>query len=375
MIAVDGKTMRGARTGSNPAPHLLAAPGRAAGTALTQRRVADESNEIPALRDLLAPLDLDGAVVTADAMHTQTGTAEWIRSRGAHYVLTVKNNQPGLKRALEKLPWKDVPSTSVPDGSHGRRVRRTVQAVEAPAWIDFPGAAQVIRIRRTRTVNKRGGGRRTTTEVAHLICSLPMTDAPPELVASWARGHWTIENRLHWVRDVVFDEDRHQLRTRNGPQIMAALRNLAISLIRLLHGATASIAATTRAIGQTPFALVYGAEAVLPTELVYGSPRVLAYDELEQEQLRQDDALLLEEDRLQAAVRAARYQQALRRYHSRKVKARSFEEGDLVLRRVQSAKNSNKLTPKWEGPYRVKRVTRPGAVCLETEDGILVSNS
>ena len=102
-----------------------------------------------------------------------------------------------------------------------------------------------------------------------------------------------------------------------------------------------------------PFALVYGAEVVLPTELIYGSPRVLAYDELEQEQLRQDDALLLEEDRLQAAVRAARYQQASRRYHSRKVNARSLEEGDLVLRRVQSAKNSNKLTPKWEGPYRV----------------------
>ena len=252
VIAVEDETMRGARTGSNPAPHLLAALDQAAGTALTQRRVADKSNEIPALPELLAPLDLDGAVVTADAMHTQTGTAQWIISRGAHYVLTVKNNQPGLKRALKKLPWKDVPSTSVPDGSHGRRVRRTVQAVEAPAWIDFPGAAQVIRIRRTRTVNKRGGGRRTTTEVAHLICSLPMTDAPPELVASWARGHWAIENRLHWIRDVVFDEDRHQLRTRNGPQIMAALRNLAISLIRLLHGPRAPIAATTRAMARRP---------------------------------------------------------------------------------------------------------------------------
>ena len=70
--------------------------------------------------------------------------------------------------------------------------------------------------------------------------------------------------------------------------------------------------------------------------------------------LRQDDATLLEEDCLQAAVRAAHYQQALRRYHSRKVHARSFEEGDLVLRRVQSAKISNKLTLKWEGPYRVR---------------------
>ena len=102
---------------------------------------------------------------------------------------------------------------------------------------------------------------------------------------------------------------------------------------------------------------------------------MLSYDELEQERLRQDGATLLEEDRLRAAVRAACYHQASRRYHSRKVHARSFEEGDLVLRRVQSAKNSNKLTPKWEGPYRVIRVTRPGAVRLETEDAVPVSNS
>ena len=130
-----------------------------------------------------------------------------------------------------------------------------------------------------------------------------------------------------------------------------------------------------RATGQTPFSLVYGAEAVLPTELTFGSPRVLAFDEEAQEELRQDDAVLLEENRFQAAVRAARYQQALRRYHSRKVHARKLEEGDLVLRRIQSAKGSNKLTPKWEGPYRVVRVTRPGAVRLETEDGTPVLNS
>ena len=247
VIAVDGKTMRGARGAGERAPHLLAALDQAGGVVVGQRRVADKSNEIPALRDLLEPLDLDGAVITADAMHTQRGTAEWIISRGAHYALTVKGNQPGLKRELERLPWKDVPAVSVPDGSHGRRVRRTIKAVEAPAWIDFPGAAQVIRIRRARTV--RG---RKHVEVVHLICSLPMTDAPPELVASWARGHWAIENRLHWIRDVVFDEDRHQLRTRNGPQIMAALRNLAISLIRLLHGPRAPIAATTRAMARRP---------------------------------------------------------------------------------------------------------------------------
>ena len=110
-------------------------------------------------------------------------------------------------------------------------------------------------------------------------------------------------------------------------------------------------------------------------ELIYGPPRVLAYDEVAQEQHRRDDAVLLEENRLWATTRATRYQQALRLYHSRRVHARSFEEGDLVLRRVQSAKGTNKLTPKWEGPYRVVRVTRPGAIHLETGDGIQLQNS
>ena len=252
VIAVDGKTMRGARTADNPAPHLLAALDQVRGVVVAQRRVADKSNEIPALPELLAPLDLDGALITADAMHTQVNTAEWIISRGAHYLLTVKDNQPGLHQTLKDPPWKDVPALSIPDGSHGRRVRRTLKAVQAPRWVDFPGAAQVIQIRRTRTINKRGGGKKKTTEVVHLICSLPVDQARPEQIAAWTRGHWDIENRLHWIRDMVFDEDRHQLRTRNGPQIMAALRNLAISLIRLFHGPHTPIAATTRAMARHP---------------------------------------------------------------------------------------------------------------------------
>ena len=84
--------------------------------------------------------------------------------------------------------------------------------------------------------------------------------------------------------------------------------------------------------------------------------------------------MLLEENRLRATTRAARYQQALRRYHSRRVHARCFEEGELVLRRVQPAKGTNKLSPKWEGPYRVVRVTRPGVVRLETGDGTQLQN-
>ena len=122
-----GETMRGARTGKDPAPHLLAALDQATGTVLAQARVADKSNEIPALRELLKPLDLDGVVVSADAMHTQTDTAEWITQQGGHYVITPLGNQKTLRRTLKKLPFKDVPSTSWGDVSHGRRVRRTAR--------------------------------------------------------------------------------------------------------------------------------------------------------------------------------------------------------------------------------------------------------
>jgi len=107
-------------------------------------------------------------------------------------------------------------------------VRRTVKAVQAPDWIDFPGAAQITQLRRTRTIKES-----KTTEVVYAICSKDMTAAPPATIATWIQGHWGIENALHWVRDVTFDEDHHQLRTGNGPQVMTNLRNTAISLLRL----------------------------------------------------------------------------------------------------------------------------------------------
>jgi len=100
--------------------------------------------------------------------------------------------------------------------------------VTVPDWVGFPGAAQVVQVRRTRTVNGH-----KTTEVVYAICSLDMVTVPPATVATWIQGHWSIENALHWVRDVVFDEDRHQLRTGSGAHVMATLRNTAISLLRL----------------------------------------------------------------------------------------------------------------------------------------------
>ncbi|WP_128683221.1 ISAs1 family transposase [Actinomyces qiguomingii] len=268
IIAVDGKTMRGAKPKNNNSgdgddggggvPHLLAALDQGTGAVVAQQRVADKTSEIPALKQLLAPHDLTGAVVTADALHTQTDTAQWIRDRGADYLLTVKNNQPGLKAKLKALPWKDVPAVSGVDTSHGRRVRRTIKAVATPDWIEFPGAAQVLQVRRTRTTTKHqpDGSKKSkrTTEVVYLVCSIPPEQAPPEQVAAWIQGHWAIENRLHWVRDVTYDEDRHQLRTGSGPQVMATLRNLAISLIRTIYDdpATTSIASANRAMTRRP---------------------------------------------------------------------------------------------------------------------------
>nr|ADB85317.1 putative retrotransposon protein [Phyllostachys edulis] len=127
--------------------------------------------------------------------------------------------------------------------------------------------------------------------------------------------------------------------------------------------------------GETSFFLVFGAEAMLPPELKTRSTRVETFNDSNQEQLRADDINLLEERRNQALIRSAIYQQALRRYYDRMVQPRSLAVGDLVLRLCQSKSNRNKLSPKWEGPYTVVEVTRPGSVRLAMEDGQVLSNS
>jgi len=230
VIAIDGKTVRGARTRASVkavAPHLVAAFDHATGTVLGQVAVAAKSNEIPAVRDLLACFDLTGVVVTVDAMHTQVETAQAITFAGGDYVFTVKKNQPTLHRACADLPWTDVPAHRVTTTGHGRRVTRTIKVVTAPTWVQFAGAAQVAQVRRTVT---RAG--KKTVEVVYLISSADHHAAPPATLAAWVQGHWGIENRLHWVRDVTYDEDRSQVRTGNAPQVMATLRNTAISLLR-----------------------------------------------------------------------------------------------------------------------------------------------
>jgi predicted transposase YbfD/YdcC len=228
VIALDGKTVRGARARDRVAPHLVAALDHHTGAVLGQLAIAAKSNEIPAVRTLLASFDLSGAVVTVDAMHTQTDTAQLIVEAGGEYVFTVKGNQPNLHALCKQLPWRDVPAHRVSTQGHGRRVTRTIRVVTAPAWVEFHGAAQVAQLRRTVT---RAG--KKTVEVVYLITSADARSATPTLLAAWVQGHWGIENRLHWVRDVTFDEDRSQVRTGAAPQVMATLRNVVISLLRL----------------------------------------------------------------------------------------------------------------------------------------------
>lgn len=231
VIAIDGKTIRGARSRHDPdqgTPHLVAALDHHAGVVLGQVAVSAKSNEIPAVRTLLASFDLTGAVVTVDAMHTQTDTAQVIIEAGGAYVFTVKNNQPSLYAACKDLPWAEVPGHSTLTTGHGRRARRTIKVVQAPAWVQFPGARQIAQIRRTVT---RAGKR--TVEVVYVITSADHQAAPPATLAAWVKGHWGIENQLHWVRDVTYDEDRSQVRTGHAPCVMATIRNTAISLLRM----------------------------------------------------------------------------------------------------------------------------------------------
>jgi predicted transposase YbfD/YdcC len=249
LVAVDGKTLRGSASGAEPGRHLLAALDHAHGVVLGQVDVQAKTNEIPMLPELLDRIDICGAIVTADALHAQREHARYlVAQRGGHYILTVKGNQPSLHAQLKALPWRDVPVTSdTRDRGHGRREHRTLKVTAVAAGLAFPHAAQAIQIvRRRRPLSSK----KWSTETVYAITSLTPAQASPTQLAAALRGHWAIEDRLHWVRDVSYGEDLSQVRTASGPHVMATLRNLAISILRLA-GAT-SIAAALRHHSRRP---------------------------------------------------------------------------------------------------------------------------
>ena len=209
VIAFDGKTLRGARDAAGNLMHLLAGLCQHTGAVLAQLAVGAKTNEIPMLTKLLDTIpDIAGAVITADALHCQRDTAEYITGRGAHYILTVKDNQPTLRKKLKSLPWKRIPVLDrKTEHGHGRTTTRTLKAAEIAEGIGFPGAVQVLQLTRTATDDKTG---KNHTEVVYAVTSLSVADAKPAQIAAWLRGHWAIENRLHWVRDVTYSEDHSQ---------------------------------------------------------------------------------------------------------------------------------------------------------------------
>jgi predicted transposase YbfD/YdcC len=227
-VAVDGKTLRGANRDGRQV-HLLAAMDHATRTVLAQRQVDGAPGEVPAFQPLLADLDLADVVVTADALHTHADAAEFlVTGKQAHYLFTVKANQPTLLARCASLAWHNVPVLDrTRDRAHGRVELRTLKAVTVNHF-GLPHVAQVVQVtRKTRDL----GTRRWRTVTACAITSLTFAQANPARLADLLRGHWAIENGLHWVRDVTFAEDASQLRTGTGPQVMACLRNLVIGVL------------------------------------------------------------------------------------------------------------------------------------------------
>jgi len=236
--AVDGKWVRTA-TAHGARTLLLSVVQHATGRTLAQAKVGTQQTEVAACRHLLHKRNLAGTVTTMDAGLTDRELARHIRRQGGHYLMVVKRNHPLMRDEVAlfftepRLPadaherYDHV--TSVTKG-HGRIEVRTLECMSG--WCvdwQWPDVAQVLRRTCERTVCKTGT---RSVEVSYGITSLTADDARAvELEALW-RGHWTIENRKHYVRDVTLGEDRTQMHTGHAPQVLAALRNALIDLWR-----------------------------------------------------------------------------------------------------------------------------------------------
>ena len=250
-IAVDGKVLKGARDKEGKKTVLISAVLHQSGVTLNQVRVDPKSNEINAVEPLLKDLEITGRVVTLDALHTQRKTAEYIvTEKKAHYLFTVKGNQPTLKADIGQLQMEsqkvDYETTNK---GHGRIETRRIWVSSAlNDYIDFPHVGQVYCIQRQVYDCKKKIER---TETVYGITDLKPTQAKPEQLLKLNRGHWAIENSSHYVRDVTFGEDTSQIRTGSGPQVMACLRNFAIGTLRVLKKTT-NIASALRELASKP---------------------------------------------------------------------------------------------------------------------------
>jgi predicted transposase YbfD/YdcC len=252
-VALDGKTLRGSQKQGAPGVHLLSALSHHVGLTLTQQAVDAKTNEITQVETVLRQIVLKDRVVTMDALLTQRHVAQTIVDKGGDYVMIVKENQPQLRADIELVftlpPAGDRQETArTVDIGHGRIEQRNVTTSEAlVGYSNWPGLAQVFEVGRHVIIQKTGQER---VEVVYGVTSLNPERATPERVLDLVRGHWHIENKSHWVRDVTFDEDRSQVRCGSIPQVMAALRNTAIGLLR--WAGHTNIAAACRRLAAQP---------------------------------------------------------------------------------------------------------------------------
>jgi predicted transposase YbfD/YdcC len=240
VVAIDGKTSRRTHDrGRDRSPlHMVSAWASAQRLVLGQQACEAKSNEITAIPQLLDRLALTGALVTIDAMGCQTKIARKILDRGGDYLLAVKDNQPSLHDEVAQYFSQIDPATldqlETTDGEHGRiEVRRHAVSTDVdwlttdrrfPGEPRFPGLAAIAMVE--AEVERNG---KTSVERRYFLCSTLITAA---FFAKAVRCHWHIENRLHWVLDVVFHEDSSRLRSRDGPRNMATVRHMAMNLIR-----------------------------------------------------------------------------------------------------------------------------------------------
>jgi predicted transposase YbfD/YdcC len=255
-VALDGKTVRGAATAEQKGPHLLAFCTHETQETLLQVRVSEKTNEIPVAQELVSCLPMQPRVYTADALHTHASFMRTVHALAGFCVLTVKGNQPTLYADLATY-FNDPHTVIAPsecirtvDFHRGRTEVRLLEVTSslndylAPCW---PLVRQVARVTRTVTVRKTG---KTTQEIVYLITDLTALQASPQRLLDLNRGHWSIENSLHYVRDVSFGEDRSRIRTGSAPQFLAALRNLAITFIH--RTGSSQIAASRRHFASHP---------------------------------------------------------------------------------------------------------------------------
>ena len=271
-VAIDGKELCGSKdpeTGYRT--HLLSAVSHELGITLAQCAVSRKTNEIPISTKLLKALDVTGKVVTTDALLTQRTFCKDIIEHQAHYALPVKENHKqmydDIRQLFEPLSETDPPQvekqrfenlhtqenaqlhthTDV-ETSHGFTTTRTLTAsTMLTDYINWPGIAQVYQYRSQRVNTKTG---QITYQTQYGITSLSPETASAKDLLKLRREHWTIENKIHWIRDTVLGEDASQARTGNLPHVMAALRNTAMSVLRF-DGRT-KIAETMRFFASEP---------------------------------------------------------------------------------------------------------------------------